>query len=257
MGRTVNDLSGEEFDNWLVLDYYIRTGKRTFWRCKCKCGNEQMVNMDRLVGGHNVVCTQCSNAKENRSPNFKDLTGRVFGEWSVIELVVVGDNEVKWLCRCSCGKDGLVKGTALTNGRSKSCGCKRNEGNRERNRLSPGQASAHSVYLGYTSRASREGIEFKLDEPYLLKLTSQDCYYCGNKPNQVRKSRCNTGDYIYNGIDRLNPELGYIEGNVVASCFTCNKAKLARSKDEFRDWIDRVYEHIHLKESGNVISNSI
>ena len=58
----------------------------------------------------------------------KDLTGQRFGRWTVIKEY--GKNKQRcttWWCRCDCGNEGEVSGTNLTHGRSKSCGCLRND----------------------------------------------------------------------------------------------------------------------------------
>ena len=53
-----------------------------------------------------------------------DLTGKTFGRWSVIKRMENGVyGETRWLCRCSCGTERVVKGQHLRNGSSKSCGC--------------------------------------------------------------------------------------------------------------------------------------
>jgi hypothetical protein len=51
-----------------------------------------------------------------------DLTGMVFGKWTVIEKGPIGEN-TSWKCRCECGSVRLVKSHYLRNGRSKHCGC--------------------------------------------------------------------------------------------------------------------------------------
>ena len=55
-----------------------------------------------------------------------NLTGRVFGMWTVIEECKnnrQGKN-VMWICRCECGIEKEVYGCKLNNGTSKSCGHK-------------------------------------------------------------------------------------------------------------------------------------
>lgn len=58
-------------------------------------------------------------------PKPLQLVGKQFGEWAVVASIPVpkGKN-TKFLCRCSCGYEGPVSGTALVHGRSKSCGHK-------------------------------------------------------------------------------------------------------------------------------------
>lgn len=55
--------------------------------------------------------------------NKKDLTGRVFGYWTVIKLGKAIKGRQTWLCRCKCGNEKYVYGYSLLSGDSKSCGC--------------------------------------------------------------------------------------------------------------------------------------
>ena len=50
-----------------------------------------------------------------------DETGNVYGEWTVLRRAEGGTN-AKWVCRCSCGRQGLVAGSTLRTGKSRSCG---------------------------------------------------------------------------------------------------------------------------------------
>ena len=57
-------------------------------------------------------------------PAFIDMTGRVFGRWTVLSCVKRGGRTaLRWRCRCSCGTEALVQGNHLRNGHSQSCGC--------------------------------------------------------------------------------------------------------------------------------------
>lgn len=51
--------------------------------------------------------------------NFKDLTGKKFGNLLVIEY----KNNGKWLCKCDCGNEKIIRGNNLKRGLTKSCGC--------------------------------------------------------------------------------------------------------------------------------------
>ncbi len=55
---------------------------------------------------------------------FIDLTGKVFGELSVLERSGKSHTVVLWLCRCSCGNQKVISGCSLRNGSTTSCGCK-------------------------------------------------------------------------------------------------------------------------------------
>lgn len=53
---------------------------------------------------------------------FVDITGQVFGRWTVINLALRGKNP-RFFCKCECGTERVVLGFALRRGGSKSCGC--------------------------------------------------------------------------------------------------------------------------------------
>jgi hypothetical protein len=59
----------------------------------------------------------------------EDLTGRIFGDWKVIEraedhILPSGKTVTMWLCECmNEGNRGVVMGSNLKNGMSTSCGC--------------------------------------------------------------------------------------------------------------------------------------
>ena len=61
----------------------------------------------------------------------KDLTGLVFGRWTVLGRGKPPQNwkhqRTFWLCRCDCGTVRSVFRNGLTSGNSKSCGCLRTE----------------------------------------------------------------------------------------------------------------------------------
>lgn len=52
-------------------------------------------------------------------PERQKLEGKRFGKWTVLEYV----GKQKYLCRCDCGTEKVVKGGTLKEGRSLSCGC--------------------------------------------------------------------------------------------------------------------------------------
>lgn len=58
----------------------------------------------------------------------KDETGNRYGRWTVLERVENSKgNQARWLCHCDCGNEGVVAGSFLRRGDSKSCGCLRRD----------------------------------------------------------------------------------------------------------------------------------
>lgn len=58
-------------------------------------------------------------------PKFVDRTGQVFGRLTVVRATDdrTSAGSVKWLCKCICGVEKVVSGSALKAGHSSSCGC--------------------------------------------------------------------------------------------------------------------------------------
>ena len=67
-------------------------------------------------------------------PNLTDLSGEYFGYWKVIEQYgTTKSGNATWLCECQlCNKRKIVLGKNLKNSKSKSCGCRRANQQKER-----------------------------------------------------------------------------------------------------------------------------
>ena len=53
-----------------------------------------------------------------------EMTGKVFGELTVIERDGYIREQAAWICACTCGRKTRLPGSKLRSGRAKSCGCK-------------------------------------------------------------------------------------------------------------------------------------
>lgn len=167
----------------------------------------------------------------------RSLKHRRFGRLLVLEKLNKRKNKsAVWLCKCNCGKLKEVRRDCLISGNVKSCGCLTQ-------RLPKGQSAFNELYRIYKKDALARGYIFKLSKRYFNKLTKQPCYYCGIEPKQIKRDSKNNGEYIYNGIDRVNSKKGYIKSNCVPCCKQCNKSKHILSKEAFLNWIKQVYNN--------------
>lgn len=104
--------------------------------------------------------------------------------------------------------------------------------------LSAQTITASFVYSNVRSNARIRGIEFTLSKSDVSYLSAQPCHYCGMVGGNKSERTLN-----YNGLDRLDSSFGYVLGNVVTCCGTCNLAKRLMKPTEFLDWITRVYRY--------------
>ena len=112
---------------------------------------------------------------------FIDLTGEVFNRLTVIAPTDQRDSagSVKWLCRCSCGKETLVSTLNLKRGHTQSCGCLHKEHVKElhkKNKKYNVFETKGDVSIGHTTA----GDTFLIDSENLDKVSK----YCWHKNNE-------------------------------------------------------------------------
>lgn len=175
------------------------------------------------------------------------INGQRFGRLKVIEFMGINSGHTKWQCRCDCGNTVIVSANNLKSGNTKSCGCLDKENLIKACSKKEGEASFNRLYVDYKKHAKKKNLIFDLSKDEFRKITSQNCYYCGTNPEQISNpSKKGNNYYIYNGIDRFEPSLGYIKSNCVPACKNCNFAKRNMNSDEFLSLIKRIYDHQRL-----------
>lgn len=126
------DLTGARFGRFEILKRVENNKQgRTMWLCKCDCGNERIVSGKCLRNGHTQSCG-CLSREINSERSLVDHTGEVFGDLTVLSraddyVAPNGKHHVMWNCICLCGNTTVVDAGALTSGKTKSCGCLRQE----------------------------------------------------------------------------------------------------------------------------------
>jgi hypothetical protein len=185
-----------------------------------------------------------------------DITNMKFNRLTAKYIDHTNRHGTYWYCECECGGSKIVRGTNVRNGTVKSCGCLRSEIVSKNNKKENSYAAFIRILDNYRRSSIRREIKFNLDENLFLKMIQNVCYYCGREPLNVMKSQYNSGDFYYNGIDRIDNNKDYDVDNVVTCCETCNKAKLKMSEDEFLNWIKKVYDYSIMKNKNNIINRA-
>jgi len=117
--RCMIDLVGKKFGRITIVERAYKNERGQYlWKCICSCGNKLMLVGSKLVNGHTKSCGCLSGER------YTDLLGKRFGKLKVIARDSNSDRLMSmWKCRCDCGEESVVRGTSLTGGSTKSCGC--------------------------------------------------------------------------------------------------------------------------------------
>lgn len=182
----------------------------------------------------------------------ENLLNKKFSKLLVIEEIDNISNRTAWRCRCDCGNIKDIKSESLKSGDTKSCGCLNIQKRKERSyklysslrKLSPTESTAKRIWKCHYNEISFN--EF-------LVLSQQNCYYCDSIPNNKQNSANHdkksskfakdNGEFIYNGLDRLDNSKSHTIDNLVPCCKWCNYSKRERSVDDFKFWIIKLYEN--------------
>lgn len=170
----------------------------------------------------------------------KNIAGERFGKLVVIEYTgKIESQSSVWKCICDCGNETFAQAHQLKRGFKKSCGCLKNK-------LSFGESSFNAILRRYKHQAQKRSIDFFLEKEEFREITQQNCYYCGIEPSQ-KYSRDNAyGEFVYNGIDRIDSFKPYSKENCVPCCWLCNVMKHNLSQNEFYSHIKLILERKEL-----------
>lgn len=187
--------------------------------------------------------------------NFKSKTriGDKHGKLTVIDEPYSTDhlknNHFYCKVKCECGTIFTTKCTRLRNNNTfqcKNCGFKDRS---IRNTVPQIEQIFRRLVL---DRSVKKNLGFvSITAQDYFRITSQNCYYCGDPPKEVREFKnrkyVNTEKIVLNGMDRVDSNKGYHLDNIVSCCTSCNYAKHKLSQKEFLDKISKIYKNRILK----------
>ena len=241
------DLVGERFGRLTVKrDVGRNKHKQVLWLCECDCGNETETITALLKKGHTKSCG-CLQKEKASSNTSKDLVGKRFDKLTVIKAHGIqegkdGSKRRKWLCECECGGQRITVTSALTSGRTRSCGCIQREDVRERM-----SGENHYNYNPLLTEEERLKSRFVLGGPNAMKwrveIFTRDNYTC-----KICKARNGEGERVVLNAHHLNGWHWFEEGrfdldNGVTLCSDChydfhNKyGNKNNTKEQFEEYI--------------------
>lgn len=209
-----------------------------------------------------------------------DLTGKIFNKLTAIKRAGThvssgGFSSVKWLFMCVCGNERIARSNDVIMGKVRGCkNCAKL--NKQENARTNGKlgglkrtfnfenATFRARAAQFKSNARNRDIEWKLSLEETCELIKKDCHYCGHPPKSTFdyvKSRSakdrkrliekNVLEIVikFNGLDRVDSDLGYTKENSVPCCVDCNFAKNDKTVQEFMAWLRRISEFQEKKQS--------
>jgi len=152
-----------------------------------------------------------------------------------------GQKRAIWDFICDCGTRSKISTSNFTHGTTVSCGCVHKTRLAQGFNKKPyGEATFNYKYQQYKIRAKthRKKICFDLTKEQFRDLIVAPCFYCGTVNSSTSKSKPNAnGNFPSNGIDRLDPDVGYTVANCVTACGVCN---IMKNNLSYSDFISRV-----------------
>lgn len=182
-GRYAEDITGMRSGALVAVERSGATRRGSgLWRCVCDCGNELLVEPNRIRRGAVKSC----GCKRGES-RIKDLTGRRFGRLTALDrMEEKRGGKYMWRCRCDCGQETEVPVSSLLSGNTTSCGCRKRERLRERARDIGGQRFGMLTALEPLAARKYGGVMWRCrcdcggeTEATLEALTSGNTTSCG------------------------------------------------------------------------------
>lgn len=210
------------------------------YKCLCSCGNT--VNLQKSIVRS---CKRTTCGKGACSKAVKGKIGDVYGKLTIISYI---ETEKKYLCLCECGNERKLQLNKLKT--RLSCGCNSiGVGKRlaSLNYKGKGVSALNRIIKNYKAGAKKRKYEYKLTDEQFSKLIKLPCYYCGVDSSLIwtnDKKIIKEESFKYNGIDRLNNNIGYIEENCVPCCKQCNYAKCKLTYEEWKSWLGRISKNL-------------
>lgn len=140
-----------------------------------------------------------------------ELSGKIFGNLTVMHRNGSLDGKATWVCKCVCGNLCSVTGDNLRRKHTQSCGCLQKQ--RVISKLTKHSMSRSKEYIAWLSVKSRTTNKFDKDYSVYSKLGMEDSWKSNFSEflGEIGKVPDNKVQW---SVGRIDNKLGYFKGNI-------------------------------------------
>jgi len=120
------DITGKKFNKLTAIEFVYRNGTKYFWKFRCDCGKEVVVEKYSATNGGTKSCG-CYSKEFHSKEKIKINNGDIFGRLLVLNYIYTKNNKKYYKCKCSCGNYCIKDKKYLLHSKSCSCGCLKSE----------------------------------------------------------------------------------------------------------------------------------
>jgi hypothetical protein len=217
--------------NFLTAKYPItdnpKSMRRQEWMCDCECGKTIIKRSWDL---------RKKRAKSCGCQRVLNLVGKKFNKLTVISRTNNDEKngDIRWICRCDCGKEKIVSSSHLANGNVGSCGCI----------IYKGYGEIYGTYFNRIKNSAKQrelNFELKIEDIWHLFLKqNRKCALSGLKIEF--SSKCDSNDGTAS-LDRIDSSKGYTIDNVQWVHKDINYMKQDNSDADFIKYCCLIADH--------------
>lgn len=150
-------------------------------------------------------------------------------------------------CKISKEQTEFDKNSSNKDGLNNTCKvCKKEDYIRRKNRN-----PVHTYFIAKRSECKQKNIPFDLTEEYLMSIWTEECPVFGTPMKLGTGGR---GDGYNSHLDRLDPNKGYVMGNVAWISGRANRIKYNATVEDLRkiaDWMERATTIENTAQAGS------
>ena len=214
----------------------------------CPICGEKKVNWRSTVLSGKVKSCGCNQRRKRewKAHQFLDLSGKVFGDLTVIQRDFSKQDKVYFICKCKCGKIKSIFSHYLTAGKNKTCGCSRKfVGEKSNSWKGCGNITGH-YFAHIKGQAKIRNLEFNVTVEDLWELyQSQNgkCKLTGLSIDLfIDRNKIRTAS-----LDRIDNSRGYIIGNIQWLHKDINYMKRILTQEKLIEYCHLISENYPMK----------